>query len=137
MLGLRVTSEAISTSSPASLNSSPWTGFIGTPDEFFNFRIMSVSQAQHKLDTIGEVNSINSLWSSRTVRHVYETEDKVSVLLAQCYGAVIAKSGTEHVTYLINWWPAAIRGTPKIIWISGKFCLSFCQQFYVSISRLF
>ena len=59
---------------------------------------MSVSQAQHKLDTIGEINLINSLWSSRIVRHVYETEDKVSVPPVQCYDAVIAKSGAEHVT---------------------------------------
>ena len=79
VLGLKVTSKTISTSSPASLNSSPWTRFIGTSDEFFNLRAMSVSQAQHKLDTISEINSINSLWSSRTVRHVYETEDEVSV----------------------------------------------------------
>ena len=60
-LGLNVTSKGISKSSPASLNSSPWTRFIGTSDELFNFRTMSVSQAQHKLDTIGEINSINSL----------------------------------------------------------------------------
>ena len=55
---------------------------------------MSVLQAQHKLDTIGEINSINSLWSSKTVRHVYETEDEVSVPPNQCCSAVIAKSGT-------------------------------------------
>ena len=98
MLGLKVASKAISTSSPASLNSLPSTSFIGTSDKFLNFRVMSVSQAQHKLDTIGEINLINSLWSSRTVRHVHETEDKVSVAPAQCYDAVIAKSGTKHVT---------------------------------------
>ena len=85
MLGLKVISKAISTSSPASLYSSPSTSFIGTSDEFFNFRAMSVSQAQN---TIGEINS-NSLWSSRTVRHVCKTEEKVSVPSAQCYGAVI------------------------------------------------
>ena len=28
---------------------------------FFNFRTMSVSQAQHKTDIIGEINSLNSL----------------------------------------------------------------------------
>ena len=66
MLGLKVTSKAISTSSPVSLNSLPSTSFIGTSDEFFNFRAMPVSQAQHKLDKIGEINLINSLWSSRT-----------------------------------------------------------------------
>ena len=59
---------------------------------------MSLFQTQHKFDAIGEISSINSLWSSRTVRHVYETEDKVSVPPARCYDAVIAKSGTEHVT---------------------------------------
>ena len=96
-LRLKVTSKAISTSSPAALKSSPWTRFLGTSNEFFNFRNFSVSQAQHKLDTIGEMNSINSLWSSRTVRHVYETVDEVSVPPIQCYGAVIAKFGTEHV----------------------------------------
>ena len=61
VLGLKVTSKAISMSFPASLNSSPWTRFIGTSDEFFNFRTMSVSQAEHKLDTTDEINSINSL----------------------------------------------------------------------------
>ena len=79
MLGLKVKSKAISTSFPASLNSSPWTRFVGTSDEFFDFKTMSASQAQHKLDTVGEINSINSFWSSRTVRHVYEKEEKVSV----------------------------------------------------------
>ena len=53
MLELKVASKAISTSSPASLNSLPSTSFMGTSDEFLNFRAMSVSQAQHKLDTIG------------------------------------------------------------------------------------
>ena len=98
MLGFKVTSRAISTSSPASLNSSPCTRFIGTSYESSKFRTMLLSQAQHKYDTIGEINSINFLWSSRTVRRLYETEDKVSVLLTQCYGGVIAKSGTKHVT---------------------------------------
>ena len=65
--------------SAASLNSLSSTNFTGTSDEFFNFRAMSVSQAQQKLDTISEINSINSLWSRKTVRHVYETEDKISV----------------------------------------------------------
>ena len=61
VFGLKATSKAISTSSPASLNSLPSTRFIGTSDEFLNFRTMSVSQVQHKLDTIGGINSINSL----------------------------------------------------------------------------
>ena len=30
---------------------------------------------------------------------------------------------------LYFWWPAAFCGTPKIIWITEKFCLRFCQQF--------
>ena len=70
VLELKVASKAISTSSPASLNSLPSTSFIGTSDEFLNFWAMSVSQAQHKLDTTGEINLINSLWSSLCVRHV-------------------------------------------------------------------
>ena len=58
---ISTSSPAISTSSPASLNSSPWTRLIGTSDEFFNFRTMPVSQAQHKLETMSEINSIKSL----------------------------------------------------------------------------
>ena len=61
MLGFKVTSKGISTSSSASHNSSPWTRFLGESDEFFNFRAMSVPQAQHKLGTIGEIYSVNFL----------------------------------------------------------------------------
>ena len=79
MLGLKVASKAISMSSPASLNSLPSTSFIGTSDEFFNLRAMTVSEAQHKLDTISEINLIYSLWSSRAVQHAYDTKNKVSI----------------------------------------------------------
>ena len=33
------------------------------------------------------------------------------------------------VTSRVNWWPAVFRETSKIIWITGKFYLSFCQHF--------
>ena len=36
-----------------------------------------------------------------------------------------------------NWWPAGYRGTKKIILITLKFCMTCCQQFYVSIFPLF
>ena len=64
-----------------------------------NFSISGLCQfLKHNINLTQKVkkNSRNSVWSSRTVRHVYETEDKVSVPPAQCDGAVIAKSGTEH-----------------------------------------
>ena len=42
----------------------------------------------------------------------------------------------EKKTRLIGG-PRPFRGTPKMIQMTGKFCLSFCQQFNVSIFRLF
>ena len=41
--------------------SPPWTRFLCASEEFFNFRTLSVWQAQHKLGAIGEINSINFL----------------------------------------------------------------------------
>ena len=63
---------------------------------------MSVSQAQHKLGTTGEINSINFLGGPAGLYDMF-TKQKIKALFprlpasAQYYGAVIAKSGAKHV----------------------------------------
>ena len=57
--------------------------------------------------------------------------------LSPCSGVGKPKKDTLLWSYRSFWWPAAFRGTPKIIWMTEKFCLSFCQQFNVSIFQFF
>ena len=97
VLRFKVTSKALSTSSSASLSSPPWTRCTGRTDEFFNFRTMSVPQAQHKLGTIGEINSMNFLCGPADCTTCLRDRRQRLCSLAQYYGGVIAKSGTKHV----------------------------------------